>query len=443
MQLPSEILLEIFERLDRKTLKSCLLVSKQWNSLITQTASTMKELPLTLKDSHIERGDVVQLTRKYKCITLRELHAWNDQMMEELGGVGESVEKLILRDCVFFGNDFAYLIACFPNLQELSINWCNFGLSKKPIIVLVQLKRLKKISIEGEAYMLKHILCEGLENLTLIRVYQEDQPAVISFLNQQTSLKALKLEHISDLFSSSREQINVNFTFKLEYLSLNVLPFAHSNHMMALLYCARNCAHISVGVEIPSWIPLYVIKNFDTLRSLEIHSELLPLLESFYVGLKPNTRLSKLRVDGYLEDDTEEMLLAFLKHFPNVISLDLIDLAGCKSAHFNMWEKISQTMPKITHLRMPRMNVFNMMCIKLPFLKSLEIEHLGYVECELWVHFGRNNPAIESLEIDTISCLPEFGVDCIMRSLSKLNYLSYQTLEQSSHIVLCNKKSGG
>lgn len=425
-QLPNELLLEIFNRMNQETLKTCTLVNKKWHNMIIQTTSTMTELPLLIKDENVKEN--VQLTRKYKCVTLSEIFTWNDQLMEEFEGIGSSVEELNLNDCVFFGNDFAYILACFPMLTELNIRWCSFGNSKYSKAKNVDMKHLRKMIVEGEGWMLKHIKC-NLHELTLTRLYHDDQPTVIAFLNRQNSLESLSLEHICDLFCSLHRQdpIVVDFKFELRSLSMNVLPFADVNNMKALLQRARNCEDVNLGIDIAPWIPQHILKKFHNMRSLDIDFELLPHLKSFYYDVKPNIQLKNLRIDGFFEVDSEESLLGLLSHYPCTELLDIFDLAGFSSADHSLWKQISQTAAKIRNLRMRRLNIFNMSDIKFRLLTDLEVDILGYTNDAIWKEFGNNNPNIKSLNIQSVPCSPLFDLDCVIINLKKLVHLIYTT----------------
>lgn len=157
-QLPNEMLLEIFTWMDQETLKQSSLVSHKWNGIISQTSETMEKLPLKLKHIHLSKD--IKLKRRYQEATLSEISYFSDQLLNELTGIGGTIVKLNLINCVFDSNDIKKLLSCFPFVVALAMQWCVFLYSQEMgVIVPVELSHLKKLKVVGNAGMLEHIKC--------------------------------------------------------------------------------------------------------------------------------------------------------------------------------------------------------------------------------------------------------------------------------------------
>lgn len=409
--------------MDHKTLKSSLLVNKKWEQIISQTSVTMKLLPLTL-DGFSPANDLPTLTRNYQSVTFIGNTNWSQKMREALLKVRKGVTELHLYNCVFLENDFANLIACFPYLKRLTIVWCTLGCYLKFFPLKATMKCLEEVNVTGDAWMLGHIICK-LRQLSVSQLHRGDQHVLLKFLNSQTSLKTLALQNISDLFCPryQGEQIVLNLKFQLQELTLAQLPFVDGNHLLTLLRQAHNCENVDLGFSV---IPIafeYVLKNFHKVTSLLVDADLLPLDETFYYGLKPNTSLKHLKIHGSLASN--ESLLRLLSNYQKLESLDLLHFYGLCSTDSSLWDLMSELIKEVTWLRIQNCNVFNLALLKLPMLKTFYIGTLGFTNVEAWARLNTYCPNIEKLVINTAPRVWTFPSDAVFQCLKKLNHLEF------------------
>lgn len=423
-QLPNEMLLEIFTRMDQQTLLSSLQVNKRWLQIISQTPATMKQMPLLLNGNYLYDQKPPKFTRKYQSMTISDNSWWNRRLFKALSKIQNTVTELHLYDCVFYGNDLTDLLTCLPLVKTLSIVCCSLAYPPINFPQKVAMRKLTELTIQGEAWVLDSILCQ-LEKMCVSQIYHEEQHHLIDFLNWQSRLKSLSLHSINDLFCPRyRNEIVVFYPkFQLRDLSLMRLSFADGNQLIKLLSRAHSCETLSMGYDIPPIALQYVLKNFHNLRSLDMGIELLPTHRSFYYGLKPNTKLTHLRIDGILESN--EAFLGLLSHFPFVESLDLMSLDGLCSTDISLWSTMSSMMIKIRFLSMRRCNVFNLTQLKFPLMTSFSVEKIGYTNHEAWEEFNKNNPNLSFLVINSVPRKPKFDAIRVAATLRKLLRLEY------------------
>lgn len=351
-------------------------------------------MPLHLVQECSEDYVEVKLSRKYESMKCSKIHVWNTtNILRSVQTIGRSVKELHLFDCSFLWNDFTNLVSCLQCLETLTVRWCNcLGSPEQPLIP-VQLPQLKQMSVKGDAWMFDQIAC-NLKDLQVSRL-SANQAAFINFLNNQKTLESLSLHNIKNLFclKDSDRQIVMDFKFQLRSLSMNNLPFANGYHMIKLLKQAQNCADVSLGFDLNILSAPFILQTFSNMEYLYIDAELLPQQRSFYFGLRPNKTLKDLKIDGDINDSV--VLLNLFSHFPNIRSLNIMELTGIHCNDDTFWKTMSSIFTKIERLKLRELNSDNMSNLKLPLLKFCEVEYLGNLNLESLIEFGRNNPAIE------------------------------------------------
>jgi F-box-like len=427
-QLPNELLLEIFQFMDPQTLMQSVLVNRNWKQIITQSSSTMRMLPLIVTDEKLENGRVIpKFTRRYDAVTLDEVYSCDSKLLRKLKAIGQHVKQLNIQDCIFFEREFIKLCRCFPNLEVLVIRWCSMGLTalRRSQAKPAELKKLKKLVVWGEGWMLENIKSPRLEALTLSRFYVDDQRELVKFLNAQTSLKSLRLNDISDLFSTRnrREKIVFNLRFHLHEISLCNLEFVDANHLLTLIKRTENCETAIIGHNVPLVVAQEVMRKFHNLTYLYLDADHLTDHASFYNNLQRNPKLKFLKVAGTLRTSPQS-LPSFLSVFPNIESLDFLALEGLESANNVLWSSMSNSLKKVQRLLVQRFNVFNMVELKFPLMTSCTIDMLGYTTQESWTIFSRNNPIVDTLVIKSTPLQIFFGAD-VMSIVTSLRHLEY------------------
>lgn len=429
-QLPNEMLLEIFAKMDATTLKDSLQVARNWNQIITQNQATMAKLPLTLNADKLRLNEFAKLSRSYRKVTMRNFEKWDVALLNELTESGRKVTTLEIFDCKFINNnDFTCLISCFPILSKIKIRFCDVRTNIACCVFPVTMQHLRSIEIRGDVWMLDSIICPRLEKLKIYNTLQEVQATLIEFLNEQKSLKVLHLSDNMDLFTpdwTTEEEIVFNPQFNLRKLVLNDLPFADGRHLKTLLQRAHDCESIVIGYNVMPMATHYVIKNCHKLINLHLDAEALPKQNYFYYDLKPNTTLQWLKVDGRVEPNTEEVH-GLISHYPLVDHLDFSGLSGLNTLDKSLWCLMSSQLKNLTYLEVRNCNIFNMENMKFSSLKLLEIQKLAEIDQDSWTKCGENNPKLHHLIIHSFLKQPPFDCDLVMKAVPKLDRIQYFT----------------
>ena len=421
------MLLEIFTKMDHKTLLSSMQVNKKWLQVISQTPTTMKNMTLTLHDKDLKNRKVPLLTRKYQTVVIKHCYYYRNNIFKALKEINQTVTELHLLNSFFSDNEFVRIIDCFPLVKNLIVINCYWSSSQTSSTLKVFPSQLTELTIMGDAWMLSHISSQ-LECFTASRIYHEDHRYLIDFLNSQEKLKSLTLDNISDLFNLTfpnflnLQPVIFNPKFSLHYLLLKQLPYVDQNELKKLLECAHSCELLSIGYDVPSIVLHYALKNFHNLKYLDIGVEHLPLQTAFYYGLNPNNSLIHLRIDGKLESGKD--FLNLIQHYPTVISLDLLMLHGICYKNI-LWQTISKVLKEIQFLQLKRCKSSTLIDLKFPLMKSLVIEKIGVVNNEAWLQLNKNCPNLRSLIINYVSQEVKFEADKVASMLGNLIRLEF------------------
>ncbi|CRK97846.1 CLUMA_CG011222, isoform A [Clunio marinus] len=441
--LPNEILLEIFSNLDKSSLEKSLQVNKRWHEVITQSKVTMNKLPLSIyRQDVLDDFQPPKLTRKYSRASFVGVKDWNS-ILKTLTSIGQSVRELTLNDCIFMGNDFHHLMKSFPMLESLTIEWCSnlYDLGKS-----IEMKNLKLLTVVEGGWVFDIIKCR-LNYLSVSQIHMDEQQSLISFINNQFTLKSLHLKDISDLFCICNTKMKFEapqFKFQLSQLSLDSIPYCDTMHLIPLLKQAEHCRQLCLGIDIPSIVFEYVLKNFKELEDLHVDTEQFPIKSSiFYKDLKPINSLKHLKIDGDFVND--KAIVNVLRHYPKIETLDLMNLYGLKTRNTSLWREMTKAVKQLTILKISNCNIYNISQIKFENLKEFQIGLLGFTNERNWRKFGMKNPNIKKLIIYYIQSTvldPQFIISYIP-SLKIYEYWSICTkpLNFKNYLQKCFVKS--
>jgi F-box-like len=134
-KLPEEVLENIFNFLDRKSLLNCLLVNSRWNLVIDKSSKLMKSLPLNV--DFYDGAQHLELKKTHRKPIPKRL-------IEALTKIGANVKTIN-----FSGNgaNFSELLGCFPNAETIIINqFWSFNLK------FCQLPNVKTLKIVNSAF---------------------------------------------------------------------------------------------------------------------------------------------------------------------------------------------------------------------------------------------------------------------------------------------------
>lgn len=420
-QLPNEILLEIFSRMDHQTLLKSLQVNKQWNQIIAQSPATMKHIRLTVNGDRLRI--IPKLTRKYQFLTIIEATLNRQKLFNECMKIGGTIKELSLYECDMSQHEFLNLMACFPSVKKLSIDCCSLFYPMKKLNQKAELTELKELSIKGDVSLLDNISCQ-LEELNASQLDDDGQKYLVNFLNGQGELKSLSLHYIADMFSQNicDKDIGLQPTFNLRFLSLSSISFVDETQLLKLLERAHACESLHLGFEVPRIALQYALNNCDELLCLSIDVEHLPN-KSFYYGLKPNNSLKVLLMNGQL--DSTEDFLAFLSHYPMLEFLNLISIHGITAEDSDVWKSLSILLKQIVQLKLHRCSLSNLVQLKFPLMTSLTIDQMENIDSKAWEDFNKNNPNLKYLKINSMARNAKFNALAVVESLKKLRQLKY------------------
>ena len=110
--------------------------------------------------------------------------------------------------------------------------------------------------------------------------------------------------------------------------------------------------------------------------------------------------------------------------FPNIETLDLLRLEGLSSSNASLWKMISGRVKKLQELKISRVNVFNLVDLNNPELKTFIVDHIGYTNQIAWEIFSKNNPKVDKIVIKTTPVPVYFGAD-LMSTVTSLRHMEY------------------
>lgn len=398
--LPSEILLEIFERMDKKSVLNSLLVQKRWNRIISESRSTMLLAPLVIRSAEKREYKDPVFTRFYTTVSFCGGESWSSELLAELGKVGQRVDRVMFKYCKFTGDFFKAIIACFPHLHSLFTIHCNFVESS---IESVSAKCLRIIEIQGDAAATALIVDAQLRHFEASEIRRDQQLMVARFLNQQKQLQILTLWNSKDLLFEGQENI-FNPDFNLKILYLGGLSRLNEDVLKKILLRSTQCEQLTFCQDSSPSFEI-ILKSFHHLTSLVVFTEALHADKSFYDLLNPIASLKHLVLDGPFR--SADIFLGFISHFPNIETLNISLLKHIRWLDKNILSTMSGLLQNLTTLRVRAVYNLSLYSLKFPMIRRLEVMYIGCVKNhKKWKQFSKNNPNFKvlSFEIDSKCC---------------------------------------
>jgi F-box-like len=220
--LPVDVLLEVFNFLPCESLKAAALVCKDLSEIIGSSVSTMKkmtlclgpikDMKLTKKTPYCERkriemtskieAEVLSLQRKHKSVCADLMTIGRREVlvyMRLMESLSDNITNLKL--CYSYLINFSELFARTPNLEEITLSYCNLPEKIKiKQLRTIELKKLKTLTVIGgnekvlkcfkgpninsvwlkdinlKSDIIKRFFCDlpNLENLHLLRLSKKD-----------------------------------------------------------------------------------------------------------------------------------------------------------------------------------------------------------------------------------------------------------------------------
>lgn len=407
---PNEIILNIFDFLDRDDLKEVLSVCKRFRGLIISSKKLMRKLPMNLAKNWINK-------------------------IEFAGDFGDYVRVLTMDFCTFESMDeFKTIVNLFPNIEKLRINY--IYIKQPPIELSNQLRNLqtdneledvcfnelKSVELSSKFWgyitqldskILKHLNTDNLEELLIKLPMQKFSPDFINFLCKQRKLKKLQVfdEFIdSFLFDDFTESLTYNnfisslFEIDLsERVTFQLMKFAihyrgdHRENFSKFLSTQNELEELEIRKYEDDYVRFKItfdlMKDFRV-RKLCIPLELVPANTLNDVERYVNPHVQDLHLKGYNNDPVLFNLM--LKIFPNLKTLRLDYMLDFPCENLAL-------MPHLENIHAHHFKIESIQNIKIPKLKKLEIGNLYPLVYTDWEGITKTNPTIQEIIIHEVS----------------------------------------
>lgn len=432
---PNEIILNIFDFLDREGLKEALNVSKRFRELIISSRRLMRRLPMSLSKNWINK-------------------------VEFAGDFGDFVQVLTMDFCTFDSLDeFKTVLNLFPCIEKLKINY--ICIKQPPIQISPQQEiaringeveegcfpDLKSVEISSKFWgyitqldskILNHLNTESLEELLIKLPMQKFSPDFINFLCKQRKLKTLQVfdEFIdSFLFDDFTESLTYNnfisslfeidlserVTFQLKKFSIHYRG-DHRDNFTKFLNTQSELEELEIRKYEDDFVRFKItfdlMKDFRV-RKLCIPLELVPSNTLNEVERYINPHVQELHLKGYNNDPVLFNLM--LKIFPNLKSLRLEYMLEFPCENLAL-------LPHLESIHADHFKVDALQNIKVKKLKKLVIGNLYPLVYSDWEGITKTNPTIEEFVINEVSHFNTMttvknSVGILLRDLKQLTYL--------------------
>lgn len=432
---PNEIILNIFDFLDRDGLKELLNVCKRFRELIISSRRLMRRLPMNLSKNWINK-------------------------VEFAGDFGDFVQVLTMDFCTFDSLDeFKTIVNLFPNIEKLKINY--IYIKQPPIQISSQQEmtrvngevedgffpNLKSVEISSKFWgyitqldskILNHLNTENLEELLIKLPMQKFSPDFIDFLCKQRKLKTLQVfdEFIdSFLFGDFTESLTFNsfisslfeidlserVTFQLKKFSIHYRG-DHRDNFTKFLNTQLELEELEIKKYEDDFVRFKI--SFDLLKDFRVRKlciplELIPSNTLNDVERYVNPHVQELQLKGYNNDPVLFNLM--LNIFPNLKSLRL------EYMHEFPCENLA-LMPYLDSIHADHFKVDSLLNIKVKNLRKLIIGNLYPLVFSDWEGITKINQNIQEIVINEVSHFNTMttvrnSVGIFLRDLKQLRYL--------------------
>jgi hypothetical protein len=429
--IPNELILHIFEFLDRDSLKSALSVNKRFRELIITNSHLMRKLPLKLSKNWLTK-------------------------VEFASNFGFFVKSLIMEYTTFESLDeFKEIINLFPNIEKLKIIYIYI---KQPSMEVneeeevnpnraVQFSHLKSMELSSKFWgyitqldskILQHLNTSHLEEFLIKLPMQKLSPYFIDFLCRQSRLSNLQIfdefidsflfddftesltynQFISSLFESD---VSTKASFQLRKLSINYRG-DHRENFQKFLTTQNELEELEIRKYEDDFVRFKL--SFDLMRDFRVRKltipfELMPSNVLSDVDRYVNRNVIDLSLRGYNND--EQLFNLMLKMFPNIRRLRLE----------YMLEFECHDLATLPHLECLEVDHFKIDClanIKINKLQSLKIGTLYPFVYNDWEGITKVNCNIVEIIVREVSHFNTMtaiknSITIMLHDLKQLKYL--------------------
>ncbi|CAG9797400.1 unnamed protein product [Chironomus riparius] len=333
---PDEVLLDIFNYFDGKCLKNVMLICKRWHSLITQSASTMRMLPL--KYSSIIQSDEM-FVHNFHSLNIQHISNVNfsKSIFEALGNTVQCIE---ISYCILSPRDLKVISSSFINLNFLSLT--KVKLFKDPVEsesdILTNEKSLilnKLILLKVDHEILDYMQSIQSQKIEIIDCHENavNQESLINFISHQKHLTSLNIGEMNYNINVFFHQNIAEFCkFRLKkFHSLFCSNHSHvhqfeDNFISFLESQSKNLENVKIsGRSLPPSIYKFVVSSLINMHTLEIDASSVPQENSFYENMARNLSIKSLIIYSTVTKHNFNGLKGLLSHYPCIEKLNLMD----------------------------------------------------------------------------------------------------------------------
>lgn len=321
--LPEELVIIIFSYLSSSDLTSLTLTCKRFLRIIAQSFQILNLLTVNFTPQTLDSEWIG--SRFYTNVTIIE--DGYRKFMEIQSDLWKNVRKLKIISWNIKLENLEEVLRILPNLKELKF-YGYFSANNSDLLSL----NLEKLVVKGNLESLKILKCCKVKELHLILTNSliVAQNELFEFLQNQKSLKSLKIENFSSI-----NPLNQNLDFRLEKLSVKNCSenfFESSNffinlHKNSLEFIELDKFGFQESKILTSFTYLKTIKidlrntsHESSMSKFDILSVLLSGINEFPEFFYSKT-LPLPQVKYLIIIDSKENFKNFLDYFPNIESL--------------------------------------------------------------------------------------------------------------------------
>ncbi|XP_070506806.1 uncharacterized protein [Chironomus tepperi] len=354
MLLPEEILIKIFDYLSPKMVKTCCLVCKRWDYIVSNSRQIMKKFQLNLEESNLMIQKAKLLNRKHQIIKVKNL---NESTMDVISL--HNLQSLQISCCKIESTIFAKVLSQLKLLEIFSAKAVAFidDFEIDDDFKRVSLK-LKELRIEYcDIDLVEFFDTDSLEIFEVSSLLTEECDSVINLLKRQKNLKKFGVGGvICENFYQSDEIYK--FSFRLKSLKIDKASMTNDQNdplFKFLLLQQDSLTSMKILYPIETVVHRFILENLVNLTHLEMPvSTLSENHEDILNQLPRNQHIESIKFFGILRNLNNAKLV--MNIFPNIKHLDLSQITT------HIWfmdflHYVSQTFKNLESLKIP--NLFN------------------------------------------------------------------------------------
>lgn len=420
VELNENVLLEVFEFLDGRSLKNSALVCSKWNEIIGSASRTMKKFRLKIGDES-DLGENEKLERKHYGVVVDVDSEQKLLNLIERCDV-TNVRSFQHNNRIFAVPTFHQILSQMPLLEDVLIKTNGEIVAEIEKLELLELKHLKIHLKDFE--VLDFIAAKKLESLTLLQYFCDIDcdKSVLNFLKTLSNLHSFTFD--SKVFSQIFRKKS-KFTFQLKTLKIIISSpklqalRGHQNEAQNFEnFMLENCQRLTQLILISNKLSgiseefLAIILQIPNLTDLQLEPELLPSKREAFGRIKPLGTLKSLTFFRSKNFSSSEAAEEFFQLCPEIENLDLSMNIGPELEHVSKYNqklmsvnignlksfprnlKSFENLKSLTIVESKELKDVKSFVAKCPQLENLNIQNINQSEkLELLFDIANNHPS--------------------------------------------------